>query len=110
MPKAIILIRDDVERMLSSRGADIAKIFSSYATRLDWYQEEQNSENDTGLKKLVERRSKYAFEKAGISVKGKYHGTICLLSLIFHQKLVLNTFLISPFFKTKRFYFYCLNL
>ena len=70
--KAIILIRDDVERMLSSRGADIAKIFSSYATRLDWYQEEQNSENDTGLKKLVERRSKYAFEKAGISVKGKY--------------------------------------
>ena len=58
--------------MLSSRGADIAKIFSSYATRLDWYQEEQNNEDDTGLKKLVERRSRYAFEKAGITVKGKY--------------------------------------
>lgn len=68
--KAIILIRDDVERMLSSRGADIAKIFSSYSTRLDWYQDDQGTEEDIGLKKLVERRSKNAFEKAGLSIKG----------------------------------------
>ncbi|MDK4792288.1 MAG: hypothetical protein OC189_09640 [Acinetobacter sp.] len=68
--KAVILIRDDVERMLSSRGADIAKVFSSYATRLDWYQEDQGVEDDIGLKKLVERRSKYAFEKAGLNING----------------------------------------
>lgn len=67
--KVVILIRDDVERTLSSQGADIAKIFSSYSTRLDWYQDEYQSldkESSIGLKKLVERRTRYAFEKAGM--------------------------------------------
>ncbi|MGY5393972.1 P-loop ATPase, Sll1717 family, partial [Acinetobacter sp. NigerLNRRAM0016] len=70
LAKVIILIRDDVERTLSSQGADIAKIFSSYSTRLDWYQDEYQSldkESSVGLKKLVERRTKYAFEKAGFN-------------------------------------------
>lgn len=70
--KVIILIRDDVERILSSQGADIAKIFSSYSTRLDWYQDEYQSldkEDSIGLKKLVERRTRYAFERAGINFK-----------------------------------------
>lgn len=67
--KAIILIRDDVERMLSPLGADIAKLFSSYATSLDWYQEEflnKDKENDLGLKKLIEKRAKNAFVKSCI--------------------------------------------
>ena len=38
--KVIILIRDDIERLLSPLEADIAKLFSSYAVSLNWYQEE----------------------------------------------------------------------
>lgn len=67
--KAIILIRDDVERLLSPMGADIAKIFSSYSVSLDWYQEEylqQYRENELGLKKLIDKRISNAFKLAEI--------------------------------------------
>ena len=69
--KVIILIRDDVERVLSTQGADIAKIFSSYATRLDWYQDEYQTVNEdqVGLKKLIERRARYAFRRANLDIK-----------------------------------------
>lgn len=69
LAKAIILIRDDVERMLSPLGADIAKIFSSYSTRIDWYQDEytnKDRENELGLKKLIEKRAQKAFNHACI--------------------------------------------
>lgn len=69
--KAIILIRDDVERLLSPREADVAKIFSSYSTSLDWYQEEyirQDREDELGLKKLIEKRARNAFTSAGIAL------------------------------------------
>jgi hypothetical protein len=69
--KAVILIRDDVERMLSPMGADIAKLFSSYSVSLDWYQEEylqQNRENELGLKKLIEKRARNAFDNANIKL------------------------------------------
>lgn len=71
--KVIILIRDDVERVISTQGADIAKIFSSYSTRLDWYQDEYQSVNEdqVGLKKLIERRARYAFDRAGIPISEK---------------------------------------
>jgi len=67
--KVVILIRDDVERMLSSKGADIAKIFSSYATHLNWYQEEYLQpirEDELGIKKLIVKRIDNAFKEANI--------------------------------------------
>lgn len=67
--KAIILIRDDVERLLSPRESDVAKIFTSYSATLDWYQEEyikQEREDELGLKKLIERRAQNAFKSANI--------------------------------------------
>ncbi len=69
--KVIILLRDDVERLISSRGADIAKLFSSYATHLNWYQEEylkDDKESELGLKKLIVRRAKNAFQKSNIKM------------------------------------------
>lgn len=69
--KVVILIRDDIERIVSTLGADIAKIFSSYATPIEWYQEEflqNNKEDEIGLKKLISKRIKNAFEKAGIEM------------------------------------------
>ncbi|WP_419238843.1 P-loop ATPase, Sll1717 family [Photobacterium leiognathi subsp. mandapamensis] len=68
--KVIILIRDDVERLLSPLGADIAKIFSSYSTELNWYQEEflnDWKEDQIGLKKLIVKRIDIALTRADIS-------------------------------------------
>lgn len=68
--KVIILIRDDIETYLASRYADSAKMFSSYSSRINWYQDEYVSNPDhedaLNLKKFINRRILYAFDKAGI--------------------------------------------
>lgn len=70
--KAILLLRDDIESYLSSRQADMSKIFASYASRINWYQEEYSSnskdENELNLKKFITKRIVYAFKKAGVSI------------------------------------------
>lgn len=65
--KAIILLRDDIEAFLSSRFADSAKLFSSYASRIDWYQEAyvSNDENELNLKKFINKRIAFAMDKSG---------------------------------------------
>lgn len=69
--KAIILLRDDIEAYLASRYADSAKMFSSYSSKIDWYQEEYVShtdyEDELNLKKFINRRIIYAFEKASLN-------------------------------------------
>jgi hypothetical protein len=69
--KAILLIRDDIEAHLASRFADSAKIFASYAMRINWYQEEfaGKNEDELALKKFVVRRIRLAFGTAGLPVK-----------------------------------------
>lgn len=73
--KAIILLRDDIESYLASRYADSAKMFSSYSSRINWYQEEYVSnpdhEDELNLKKFINRRIIYAFDKAGITFDHK---------------------------------------
>lgn len=68
--KAIVLLRDDIESYLASRYADSAKMFSSYSSRINWYQEEYVSnpdhEDELNLKKFINRRIVYAFKKAGL--------------------------------------------
>ena len=72
--KAILFIRDDVERFLTTRNVetDTAKVFASYATRINWYQEEfagdASKEDDLNLKRFINNRIVYAFEKNGIPV------------------------------------------
>jgi hypothetical protein len=56
--KCIILLRDDVERLLSSRESDLNNLFSSYSTSLNWYSKGE----DTELKAFIERRIKRAFK------------------------------------------------
>jgi hypothetical protein len=69
--KAIILLRDDIEAYLSSRYADSAKLFSSYSSRIDWYQEayasSQRDENELNLKKFINKRIHFAFKKAKLT-------------------------------------------
>lgn len=64
--KAIILIRDDIESFLSSRYADTSKIFSSYSAKINWYQDDNiqgKSENELNIKKFINKRILYAFNK-----------------------------------------------
>jgi len=69
--KAIILLRDDIETFLAGREADTAKLFASYASRINWYQEEYaghaRNEEELNLKKFINRRIAYALDRAGIS-------------------------------------------
>lgn len=72
--KAVILLRDDIEKFLSSMRsqADTAKLFSTYACRINWFQNEYNArscaEDDLNLKKFINKRIVYAFSKSSISV------------------------------------------
>lgn len=72
--KVIILLRDDIENHLSNINpqADTAKIFSSYACRINWFQNEFNSpdkEDELNIKKFINKRIIYAFNKAGLPIK-----------------------------------------
>ncbi len=62
--KVIILLRDDLKRIIVKHNADTAKIFSSYEIPLVWYEHEnfKNNENAVGLKKLINKRIGLNFE------------------------------------------------
>lgn len=68
--KSIVLLRDDIEVFLAGREADTAKLFASYSSKIEWYQEEYagnpRSEDELNLKKFIMRRISYAFNQAGI--------------------------------------------
>lgn len=68
--KAIILLRDDIETFLAGREADTAKLFASYSSRINWYQDEYGGqarhEDDLNLKRFINRRISYALQRAGI--------------------------------------------
>ncbi|MGG9960876.1 P-loop ATPase, Sll1717 family [Ferruginibacter sp. SUN106] len=63
--KIIILLRDDLKRIIVKHNADTAKIFSSYEIPLVWYEHEnfKNNENQVGLKKLINKRIEINFKK-----------------------------------------------
>lgn len=68
--KSIVLLRDDIEAFLAGREADTAKLFASYSSRINWYQEEYAGqprlEDELNLKKFITRRISYALQRAGI--------------------------------------------
>jgi len=66
--KSVVLIRDDIESFLSSRYADTAKLFSSYSTKINWYQDDYvrgQNENELNIKKFINKRIAYAFNIVG---------------------------------------------
>ncbi|UVK90207.1 hypothetical protein LOY52_09090 [Pseudomonas sp. B21-051] len=68
--KAIILLRDDIESYISARYADTAKILASYSIKINWYQEDYSGadfEDKLSLKRFINKRIAYAFNKAGKS-------------------------------------------
>lgn len=62
--KVIILLRDDISRLISTHNSDTAKIFSSYSTKINWYQDEYNMNNPEtylNIRKFINARIKHAF-------------------------------------------------
>ena len=68
--KIIVLIRDDVSDHLMGTEADKSKIFASYESRLNWYDENEREE-DTLLRKFINKRIKLAFDTLGLKCNGK---------------------------------------
>lgn len=62
--KIIILLRDDIKRIIVTRNADTAKIFSSYEIPLIWYEHEKfkDSHDEVALKKMIDKRIKANFD------------------------------------------------
>lgn len=67
--KIIILLRDDLKRIIVKHNADSAKIFSSYEIPLVWYEHEKfrTNENLVSLKKLINRRIEINFVKENMN-------------------------------------------
>lgn len=79
--KIVILLRDDISKKLASFSSDTAKIFSSYAVNINWYQDEyQNNENEKILhiRQFLNDRVRYAFEAAALA----YNDDDSFLSLV----------------------------
>ncbi|MCJ0742706.1 P-loop ATPase, Sll1717 family [Pedobacter montanisoli] len=67
--KIIILLRDDLKRIIVKYNADTAKLFSSYEIPLIWYEHEnfKSNENLVGLKKLINKRIEVNFQKENLT-------------------------------------------
>jgi hypothetical protein len=63
--KILIFIRDDVSNQLVGTEADKSKIFASYETRLNWY-DDNIREEDSMLRKFINKRIQLAFNKLGL--------------------------------------------
>lgn len=67
--KVIILIRDDIGKLLSSRAADTAKIFSTYSAKINWVPTEVRSpEISWNIRRFINKRITAAFRKKNLCV------------------------------------------
>jgi energy-coupling factor transporter ATP-binding protein EcfA2 len=71
--KIIVLLRDDISRILIKNDADSAKIFSSYEIPLIWYEHElfKKNENLTKIKQFINKRIEHNFIKNKIDFNQK---------------------------------------
>ncbi len=67
--KVIILLRDDIKRIIVKYNADTAKLFSSYEIPLIWYEHDKfkTNENTVGLKQLINKRIEINFKRENIT-------------------------------------------
>jgi hypothetical protein len=62
--KIIILLRDDISRVLLNEDADTAKLFSSYEILLNWYQHSNvyKNEDELKIKQFINKRISFNFD------------------------------------------------
>jgi hypothetical protein len=67
--KAIILLRDDVEKYIADKYPDTAKMMASYSAPINWYQDDfqkGDNESDLNIRKFIDLRIKNAFKNAAL--------------------------------------------
>lgn len=66
--RVLIFLRDDARRIIETYATDTSKIFSSYATELNWYSHDmfKFDENKIGLKRFINKRIALNFDANGI--------------------------------------------
>lgn len=67
--KAIILLRDDVEKFIADKYPDTAKMMTSYTAPINWYQDDfqkGDNESELNIKKFIDLRIVKAFEKVDL--------------------------------------------
>lgn len=67
--KIILLLREDISRVLLNEDADTAKIFSSYEIPLNWYEHQRiyKQENQLKLKQFINKRIALNFTQNGLA-------------------------------------------
>lgn len=68
--KVVVLLRDDISKKISSVASDTAKIFSSYSSAINWYQDEYHRDDNElvlHIRRFVNERIKYAFSSEGLA-------------------------------------------
>ena len=61
--RVLNMLRDDISAQLDGVSPDKNKAFSSYEYNLNWYDFDKNGqETDTGLRKFINKRIKFAFD------------------------------------------------
>ena len=71
--RVIIMLRDDIKKILDGIAPDKTKMFTSYEIPLDWYDHSkfQFDENHTNLKKFINRRIDLNFKANSIDYDNK---------------------------------------
>ena len=68
--KVVLLIRDDIRNTIANRHADTAKIFTSYSSNVQWYQDEYHQSDDEAslyIRQFINTRISYAFRAENLS-------------------------------------------
>lgn len=67
--RVLLFMRDDIQKHLEAKEADLTKIFGSYEFNISWFNpnDARISENKTNIKKFINRRIQYNFRKNGIA-------------------------------------------
>lgn len=67
--KVLIFLRDDIKKSIMDES-DTAKLFSSYSTQINWWEEQVASESEekSDLKKFLEKRLVQNFKRLNISI------------------------------------------
>jgi len=70
--KVIILLREDISNVLIKKSADMAKVFSSYSSNLNWFDYDlfKRDENLIPLKQFIDNRIENTLKNEGIKFEG----------------------------------------
>lgn len=101
--KIILLLRDDISKVIAETYPDSGKIFSSYAIFLNWYDATKyaKDENSVPLKSFINKRIKRCFDNAKIPHSSDVWYDLIKADFSNYDKSSFDVVLQSSFFKPR---------